>query len=345
MNDFERKGGRLVIEKVTVSRLDTISKENDLTLVAVGRGPLAKLFERDGNRSVYEKPQRKLAMVLVTDANPMRFEGIPFLPIKINFLAKYGEAFWMPYYHKKHGASWSLLFEAKPGGKMDRFDDCKSGTEIVEKAKEVIKELMPYDYAWCKDLKLSDKLGWVKGEVTPTIRNPIGKLPSGRSVMALGDTLISMDPIGGQGANLGNKQVKHFVQAIREKEGLLDDEWILKTAESFWNDHGEATVRFNNALLEPLTKAGILMMISQYGSTGDSKKPNQQIANAIIENFRDPRTISDAFLNTETAKSLISFITKKYWVKTFAPSLLRVVKGQIRQAVGLKPNHPLNKTG
>ena len=50
----------------------------------------------------------------------MGFDGIPFLPVKFNLVATAGEAFWVPYLHKDHGATWCLLFEAKPGGALDK---------------------------------------------------------------------------------------------------------------------------------------------------------------------------------------------------------------------------------
>ena len=144
MNDFEQQGGQLKIEKVSVKSLDVIAQQHDLTLVASGRGPLAELFTKDQQKSVYHKAQRKLTMVIVKGA-AMEFEGIPFIPIKFNFLAKYGEAFWIPYFHRDHGPTWCLLFEAKVGGKMDQFDDCDTGEAIVIRAKEVIKEFNQSD--------------------------------------------------------------------------------------------------------------------------------------------------------------------------------------------------------
>jgi 2-polyprenyl-6-methoxyphenol hydroxylase-like FAD-dependent oxidoreductase len=44
--------------------------------------------------------------------------------------------------------------------------------------------------------------------------DPVGRLPSDRVVMPLGDTAMALDPITAQGANLGSKQVRHVVAAI-----------------------------------------------------------------------------------------------------------------------------------
>ncbi|HEV7558948.1 MAG TPA: styrene monooxygenase/indole monooxygenase family protein, partial [Kofleriaceae bacterium] len=189
-------GDRVVVGKVDVDGLDRIAKDNELVLVATGRGPLAELFPRNAARSVYDKPQRKLAMVIVTGA-PLAIDGVPFLPGKFNLFADAGEAFWIPYHHRDHGPTWCLLFEAKQGGQMDRFDDCKSGADVVAMAKTVIGEIMPWDAAWIRDGELADDNGWLVGAVAPTVRDPVARLPSGRFAMPLGDTAISMDPIAG----------------------------------------------------------------------------------------------------------------------------------------------------
>jgi Styrene monooxygenase A putative substrate binding domain len=69
--------------------------------------------------------------------------------------APFGEAFYVPYFHKDHGPTWNMLIEAKPGSHLDRFGDCKSGERAVEFYKQVIKEVIPWDYDWAKDMELA----------------------------------------------------------------------------------------------------------------------------------------------------------------------------------------------
>src|SRR3954469_795403 len=130
MNDLEAAGGRIAIESIDIPRLDAIAAQHDLVLVAAGRGPLAELFPRNPRRSVYTAAQRKLTMVIVTGADGAG-AAPPFEPVKIHLLAQHGEVFWLPYYHKDHGLTVVMLFEAKPGGAMDRFDGCRSGADAV----------------------------------------------------------------------------------------------------------------------------------------------------------------------------------------------------------------------
>jgi hypothetical protein len=337
MTDLEAAGGRVVVEKVDPERLDAIAAAHDLVLVATGRGPLAEVFPRHAERSVYDKPQRKLAMMIVTGAAQM-IPGVPFLPVKFNIFEPYGEVFWMPYYHRDHGATWCILFEAKAGGPMDRFDGCTTGEQAVAMAKTVIRELMPWEAAWAADIELADPDGWLIGGVTPTVREPVGRLPSGRVVMPLGDTAISLDPIAGQGANLGNKLARHIVAAVAAApEATFDAGWMTRTFESFWADHGAATVTFNNVFLEPMTAAGKLLLISQYGSDGVSDSPKQRIANAVFENFVDPRRITNAFVDERAARRLVAELSGHSWRRQFLEGALRVGSSQIQRMFGTGP--------
>ncbi|HEX7807530.1 MAG TPA: NAD(P)-binding protein, partial [Thermoanaerobaculia bacterium] len=77
MNDFD---GELVIESVTVARLDEIARTHDLTIVAAGKADLCTLFERDASRSVFDAPRRNLTMIIATGR--MSVDTCPFLPVK-----------------------------------------------------------------------------------------------------------------------------------------------------------------------------------------------------------------------------------------------------------------------
>lgn len=334
MNDLEAAGGRVIVETIDVARLDAIAAEHELVIVAAGRGPLAEVFPRNAERSVYAAPQRKLAMVIAAGA-PMKMEGMPFVAAKFNLFEPAGEAFWIPYFHRDRGPCWCLLFGAKPGGPMDRFADCTTGAAVVARAKQVIGALMPWDAAWARDLELADPDGFLIGAVTPTVRAPVGRLPSGRAVMPLGDTAIAMDPIGGQGANLGNKLARHVVAAVAAApEAAFDGGWMTRVFEAFWADHGAATVRFNNLLLEPMTTAGKILMISQYGSNGVGDSPSQRLADAVIENFSDPRRHTAAFVDQRAARALVTSASGRSWRRQFLGSALRVGGKQLGRVLG-----------
>ena len=346
-HDLEARGGKVEIAKVDLPRLDEIAAENDLVLVAAGRGDVGGLFARDEARSTYTEPPRKLTMLVVQNVSLDRTaDGIPFRPgIKFNFFAAWGEEFAIPYWHKDGFGCWNLLIEARPGGPLDVFDDCKNGEEVVARAKQVFRERIPWDYGWFKDAELADPNGWLKGQFVPCFRDPVGTLPSGRTVMALGDTANTLDPIAGQGANNGYRQIMNLLEAVKERpEGPFDAAWMRATFERFCETSGVATNTFNNLLLEEITPAAKEVLIAQYGSDGrlGNTSPNQQLADRFFNNFDDPTSFTGCLTDPAQAKAAIK---QAYGAGAGTAGLkgrLRIAKGQIRQLIGLpRSTHPL----
>ena len=142
-----------------------------------------------------------------------------------------------------------LQMEAKPGSPLDRFGDCKSGERAVELYKQIIKEVIPWDYDWAKDMELADPHGWLVGRLAPTVRKPVGRLPSGRIVTPLGDTAMALDPIGGQrSANNGNKMARNLSGVDYRAQGstIRRAPWMTETFERFYARFGHITYTFNN---------------------------------------------------------------------------------------------------
>jgi 2-polyprenyl-6-methoxyphenol hydroxylase-like FAD-dependent oxidoreductase len=339
MDELEKRGGKIAIESVNVERLDAIAAQNDLTVVAVGKADLGQLFERHQARSVYTRPQRNVAMAL-TRGRPIVAPGERMRTVRFNVVVPDGEAFWMPYAHKSGDAVWCLLFEPKPGGQMDRFTDLKSGEQVLARMKEVMRDLFPWEAEWVAPLTLADPNGWQVGAITPTVRDPVGKLPSGRVVTGVGDTLVLLDPIGGQGANNGSRMARHLVKAVEARgDGAFDAEWMTRTFESFWEEDARHTVQFNNLLLEPMTAAGKLLMMAGYGSDAASSSLAQRVANAFSENFDDPRSFTWALQDTASARRAISNLGGN-WATGVLRGLAGVTRNQLRQALGRPPRHP-----
>jgi len=343
MKQLVKRGGRLVIEKITVERLDEISAEHELTIVATGRGDLCALFERNPERSVYDKPQRHLAMVCVKGP-PMGFDGIPMLPVKLTAIGPLGECFWIPYYHKDVGQSWNLIFEARPGSPMDRFGDCKNGEQVLQIGKQIIREYIPWDYPWVKNAELSDVHGWQVGRFAPTVRSAVGRLPSGRVVTGVGDTIMTLDPIGGQGANNGNKMARNLTECIvAHGDRPFDAQWMTDTFEKFYARHGYATYTANNMQLEAPTPGVRDLLFAQYGSDGrfDNNSDMQLLANAFVENSNDPAQMLPMMLDRKKMHQFIEQVTGRSWLRAVARGAMGVAREEFRQWRGLAPRHPL----
>ena len=69
MEEFERRGGQLVIQDVGIEELEQLANDYELVLLAAGKGEVVKQFERDDARSVFDKPRRALALTYVKNMN------------------------------------------------------------------------------------------------------------------------------------------------------------------------------------------------------------------------------------------------------------------------------------
>ncbi len=340
MLDLSARGGQVVIESVTVARLDAIAQAHDLTVVAAGKTELTQLFERDAARSVYAEPQRNVAMISVKGPR-LSLDGVPFPAVKNNIFEGIGEAVWIPYHHRDVGPSWNLIFEAKAGSRMDVFQGARTGQEALDLARGVIETLVPWDAAWAKGMELSDAQGWLVGRITPTVRKPVGRLPSGRAVTCVGDAAMLFDPLAAQGANNGTKMAKHLVERVAARgDGAFDEAWMTETFDLFWEDHGRPAYALTNLMLEPLTPAGRMLLVAQYGSDGVRRDGKQAIADAFATGFADPRRLTPLLTDVGAARRFIQEKTGKSWLRSAVTGALGIARGQVRQKLGLSPGHP-----
>lgn len=334
------RGGRLQIETVTLARLDEIAAAHDLTVVAAGGRELTALFARDDARSVHREPQRSLAMITV-HGPPLLRDGVPFIAVKNNILEGAGEAVWIPYYHRDVGRCWNLIFEAKPGGPMDVFAGARTGAEALDLARRVITALLPWEAAWARDMRLADEQGWLVGRVTPTVRSPVARLPSGRIVTCVGDTAIHFDPIAAQGANNATKMARHLVAAVAARaDRPFDAAWMHATFESFWAAEGHPAFALTNLMLAPMSAAGRLVLIAQYGSDGARRDGRQALADAFADAFADPAGILAPLTDGAAARRFIAAKSGQSWLRRVLAGGLGIARAQLRQRLGLAPLHP-----
>jgi 2-polyprenyl-6-methoxyphenol hydroxylase-like FAD-dependent oxidoreductase len=335
MNELEARGGRVVIRQVDITALEEIAAKHDLTIVAAGKAELSRIFPRDPARSVYDAPRRSVSMVIVKGpALPM--PGMPFVGVKNNILDKVGEAVWMPYFHRDVGPCWNLIFEAHLGSRMDIFQDAKTGDDALACAKQVIEDLVPWDAPWARGMELADPLGWQVGRITPTVREPVGALPSGQIVACVGDAAVHFDPLAAQGANNGTRMARHLVRAIVAHEARPFDAAFLRSRfDEFWEKEGAPAYALTNLMLEPMTPAGAILLVAQYGSDGVTECPKQTIADLFAAGFADPDKLVPLLTSSEMAKAAIRDATGAWWLRSLATGAIGVAMGQLRHLARL----------
>ncbi len=246
MGEFERRGGRMTIHDAGIEDLEGYAKASDLVIVAAGKGEIAKMFERDAERSAFDKPQRALALTYVTgmagrdDHSAVNFNLIPGV----------GEYFTFPALTTT-GACDIMVFEGIPGGPMDCWKDVTSPDAHLEKSKWVLDTFLPWEAERCRDIALTDDNGRLAGAFAPTVRKPIGRLPSGATVLGLADAVCLNDPITGQGSNNASKAAKCYLDAIlAHGDRPFDDAFKQATFEAYWS-YAQFVVGWTNALLMP----------------------------------------------------------------------------------------------
>lgn len=246
MEEFTRRGGELVIHDAGLADLEAYAGASDLMIVAAGKGEIAKLFERDATRSPFDKPQRALALTYVTGMTPRPGHSA----VNFNLIPGVGEYFNFPALTTT-GACDIMVFEGIPGGPMDCWKDATTPEQHLEVSKTILKTFLPWEAERCADIALTDDNGRLAGAFAPTVRKPVGRLPSGAIVLGLADAVCLNDPITGQGSNNASKAAKVYLDAIlAHGDKAFDEAFMVETFETYWA-YAQFVVGWTNALLMP----------------------------------------------------------------------------------------------
>ncbi|ATJ81549.1 styrene monooxygenase/indole monooxygenase family protein [Halomonas beimenensis] len=246
MDEFERLGGELVIRDAGIDDLEELAASHDLVLVAAGKGDIVRLFERDAERSRFDKPQRALALTYVQGMTPRE----PFSRVAFNLIPGVGEYFAFPAL-TLNGPCEIMVFEGIPGGPLDCWQDVSTPEQHLARSLELLRTFAPWEAERCQDVQLTDDQGILAGRFPPTVRQPVATLPSGRRVMGIADALVVNDPITGQGSNNGAKCSRVYLDAILARgEQAFDADWMHATFETYWG-YARDVVSWTNSLLLP----------------------------------------------------------------------------------------------
>lgn len=255
--------GAFIVREITAGDLDTIAACHDLTFVATGKtggtGP-ASLFETDADRTPYDEAQRYL-LTVTTHGLPVdhAFTGRNPNPGGLLSIHPEGEIFVGRYLHKDRGNnggnSWVLLAWARPGTATEQaFRSATDAQDALDVLKKLHHEQFPEVADDIDRLETigTDPYSWLKGAVTPRVSRPTAHTENGHLVAALGDTSIAVDPIAGQGAQLGTYQVAALAESLAAAEDAgraWDADLLTELFEAHWKDHGAAGVAVTSLFL------------------------------------------------------------------------------------------------
>ncbi|MFE0375847.1 styrene monooxygenase/indole monooxygenase family protein [Streptomyces inhibens] len=296
METFAQRGGQLVIHGAAVSDLDFFASRYDLTLVSAGKGELVSMFGRNADRSPYDAPQRALAVAYVHGLGP-RPEHPEYDAVRCNLVPGVGELFVMPTLTTS-GRADILFWEGIPGGPLDVFQTVKDPNEHLATTLELMEKFLPWEYARSTKAELTDANGTLAGRYAPTVRNPIGRLPSGGLVLGVADVVVANDPITGQGSNSASKCAASYLASIVERgEQPFDEDWMQSTFERYWNTASHVT-KWTNAMLGPPPEH-VLNIIGAAGQL-------QSVADRFANGFNDPSDFENYFYDPDKANAYLA---------------------------------------
>ena len=261
---------------------------NDLVVVAAGKADLTALFERDAERSTYDAPQRALALTYVTGMTPRpEYSAVCF-----NLIPTVGEYFVFPALTTT-GACEIMVFEGVPGGPMDCWGDVSTPEQHLERSLWILETFTPWEAERCRQVELTDDNGILAGRFPPTVRKPVGELPSGALVLGLADTVVLNDPITGQGSNNASKAAAVYLASILEHgDRPYDRDFMERTFERSW-DEVQYVTGWTNALLAP-PPPHVLELLG-------AGNAYQEVAHRFVNGFDDPRDYYEWFMDPEKA--------------------------------------------
>ena len=248
MAEFARLGGEIRHRRVRPEDLDGYAAEFDLVLVASGRGPqFDALFPRNAEFSPYTEPQRAIGVMYVEPAGSVPLPAVQGLTFG---LGPEGEFFLLPVW-SVHGPVHGIGFFGVPGGPMDVWGGVTDVEQHIEVGRKLLRAHFPWQAELLDDARPVAPTERLAGGLTPVVRHPVGTLPSGAKVLAMGDAAVTNDPIGGQGANMAARAARAYQEAIVEQgDRPFDEEFMHGAFARYWA-HARHATRFNNDLLAP----------------------------------------------------------------------------------------------
>jgi hypothetical protein len=150
-------------------------------------------------------------------------------------------------------------------------------------------------------VELTDANGILAGRFAPTVRRPVGHLPSGRVVMGMADAVLLNDPITGQGSNNAAKFANAVEQAIvAHGDKAFDAGFMQQTFEAFWNTYGAHATGWTNAMLAPPPPHVLKLLGAACGEP--------RVAKRIVNGFNNPTDFVNFFMTPDKVDAFLEAV-------------------------------------
>lgn len=293
IEELQKLGGKFVVEDVGVESMERMTEDYDLVIVAAGKGEIVRVFERDADRSPFDKPMRALALTYVKNMEPIR----PFSKVSFNLIPGVGEYFVFPS-ETINGDCEIMVFEGVPGGPMDCWGDVTTPEQHLEKSLWILKTFLPWEYERCQNVTLTDDNGVLAGRFAPTVRKPVATLPNGGKVFGIADVVVVNDPITGQGSNNASKCSKVYLDEIlAHGDQPYTEAWMNATFEKYYA-YAQTVTNWTNSMLTPPPPHILNLM--------GAASVAQSLADLIANNFSDPSQFTPWWFDADQTEAVIA---------------------------------------
>jgi len=292
MDEVERRGGTLVVGEASVDDLERLAADHDLVVVSTGRGGLASLFPVEAPRTPYDAAQRVAALTYLRGVAPD-----PAGPgLRYHCVEGVGECFTAPAL-TVDGTCDVVVLEAVPGGPLDRWHGVRTPEEHLARLRELLAEHFPAEASRLEGGRLVDDRAWLRGEIAPVVRRPVGRLPSGAPVLGMADVVVLNDPLTSQGANNAMKSASSYLEAITAHTGDLDAAWMERTFDNFWRGWAQWATAWTNAWLQPAQP--------HQRAVVDAAQRHPAVAERIAAGFDDARLFAPWWFDADAAADFL----------------------------------------
>ena len=319
LEEVERRGGKVVTRVASVDDLEDLDRDHDLVVVSTGRGGLASLFPVDATRSPYRSPQRVAALtyldgVLPDPAGPgLRYHAVEGV----------GECFTCPAL-TVGGTCDIVVVEGVPGGPLDAWEDVTSPAGHLARLRTLLAAHFPAEGARLADAALVDDRSVLHGRIPPTVRRPVGVLPSGAVVLGMADVVVLNDPLTSQGSNNATKSASFYLEAVSAHDGVYDADWMRRTFDQFWRGWAQWATEWTNSWLRPPA--------AHQRAVLDAAARHPAVADRIVSGFDDARLFFPWWFDQDAATAFLREQASAEAAR-FDPHALRRALGQYATGV------------
>ena len=301
---FEDRGGKVVIHGVTVTDLDYFSRMFDLIIVAVGHGELGQLFDYDESRFSGARP-RSIAQAQIYDVWPSNEDDD-----NVGWACSAREAgntIFIPMLSQE-GPCHNLLMVDKRDGPMDAWPDRPGPEEQLRRMKDLMRKYAPAFYERTRDAVLVDGRSTIVEDLTPQVRDPVGRLPSGGLVLGMADVVVTMDPFVGQSWNNSTRCAEAYLESIMEHgDRSFDKDFMVGAFDRFWEfgQDNQVWAEFASTMVEQALPEHIMNILAaavQY----------EEVADRWVQGWDFPSDFKKWMFDRETAERYIAEVAARH---------------------------------